>query len=311
MKIIFMGTHQFAVKILEKILEKHEVVLVVTQPDSYVGRKKILTPSAVKTCAIEHGLKVFQPEKLNSEKEVILNTECDLIVTAAYGQIIGMKILEHPRYKSINVHGSLLPKYRGGAPIQRAVINGDEKTGITIMYMSKGMDEGDIIAQEECEILNTDTSGDVFDKLSTLGSEMILDVIDQIEQGTNSRSPQDHSQATYAYNLKKEDELLDFNRSAQQVYNQIRGLNPNPGAYFTIDDVTYKVFSSCVSSKSSHGKEVGTIANVSKVSFDIVCLDDTLITISELIPQGKRLMSVRDYLNGAGKNIIIEGKKVN
>lgn len=309
MKVIFMGTHQFAVKILEKILEKHEVVLVVTQPDSFVGRKKILTPSAVKECALRHNLEVFQPVKLNLERDKILNTECDIIVTAAYGQIVGTRILNYPKYGCINVHGSLLPYHRGGAPIQRAIINGDKKTGITIMYMAKGMDSGDIITQRECEILDSYTNGDLFEVLSQMGSEMILDTLDQIEKGTNPRIKQDESLATYSYNLTKEDELVTFDKEAKAVYNQIRGLNPNPGAFFVINNMKFKVFSSEVSDKT-HNKEVGIITNVTKTSFDVTCLNNTLITFTELVPEGKRLMSVRDYLNGSGKNIIVEGNKL-
>lgn len=310
MKVIFMGTHQFAVKVLKEILSKHEVVLVVTQPDSFVGRKKVLTPSAVKSFALENGLEVFQPVKLNDEREKILSLDCDIIVTAAYGQFVGSKILNHPKYGSINVHGSLLPKHRGGAPIQRAIINGDLKTGVTIMYMAKKMDAGDMIAQRECEILDSYTNGDLFEVLSQMGSEMILDVLDQIEAGTNPRIKQNEEEATFSYNLTKEDELVNFNKDARSVYNQIRGLNPNPGAYFTIDNFKFKLFSSKISN-SSHSKEVGIITNITKTSFDVTCLNNTLITINELVPEGKRLMPVRDYLNGAGKNIVVEGKKIN
>ena len=310
MKVIFMGTHQFAVKVLEKILERHEVVLVVTQPDSLVGRKKILTPSAVKECALKHGLEVFQPVKLNDEREKILSTDCDLIVTAAYGQFVGMKILNHPRLGAINVHGSLLPKHRGGAPIQRAIINGDKKTGVTIMYMAKKMDAGDMIAQRECEILDSYSNGDLFEVLSQMGSEMILEVLDQIEKGTNPRIAQNEEEATFSYNLTKEDELVTFDKDARCVFNQIRGLNPNPGAYFMINGMKFKVFSSAISEKK-HNKETGLITNVTKTSFDVTCTNNSLITISELVPEGKRLMSVRDFLNGAGRNIIVEGQRLN
>lgn len=310
MKVIFMGTHSFAVKILEKVLEKHEVVLVVTQPDSLVGRKKILTPSAVKECALKHGLEVFQPVKLNDEKDKILSTECDIIITAAYGQFIGTKILNYPKFGCINVHGSLLPKHRGGAPIQRAIINGDKKTGVTIMYMAKKMDAGDMIAKRECEILDSDTNGTLFDKLSQIGSEMILPVLEMIENETVVREMQDDEDATFSYNLTKEDELVNFNKTAREVFNQIRGLCPNPSAYFTINNIKFKVFGSVISS-NCHNKEVGVITNITKTSFDVTCSDHTLITFTELVPEGKRLMPVRDYLNGAGKSIIVEGQKIN
>ena len=210
MKIIFMGTPSFSVKILDKIQSAHEVVLVVTQPDSFNYRKKTYTYSPVKEYALSHNLEVFQPEKLKDEMDKILSTPCDLIVTAAYGQFVPSKILDYPRFKAINVHGSLLPKRRGGAPIQRSLIEGDNETGISIMYMAKRMDAGDVIEKRAIPILDSDNQESLFDKLSILGSEMILGVIKKIEDGTVNATMQDESEATFSFNLTKEDEKIDF-----------------------------------------------------------------------------------------------------
>lgn len=306
MKICFMGTPQFGATILEKLLTKHEVVLVVTQPDKKVGRKQIIEFSPVKKVALEKGLEVFQPINIRKEEDYILSFDFDIIVTAAYGQIVGTRLLEYPRYKAINVHGSLLPKYRGGAPIQRAIMNGDTETGITIMYMAKKMDAGDMIAQKAIPILPEDNQDTMFIKLANLGAEMILPVLDDIEKGIVNPIKQDESKVTYAYNLTKEDEKIDFNKDATTIFNQIRGLSSEPGAYFTIDNNIYKVYSSEVS--SLQGKP-GTIVDVTKTSFTIACGKDS-ITFTEIKPQGKNLMKVRDYLNGKGRSIIVLNRRV-
>lgn len=309
MKIIFMGTPDFAVPILEKILEKHEVVLVVTQPDTYNYRKKIMLPSPVKECALKHNLEVFQPEKIRKENKLIFEKEVDLIVTAAYGQMIPTKILDYPKYRSINVHGSILPKYRGGAPIQRSIINGDSETGVTIMYMEKEMDSGDIIEIKKIPILDSDNQSTVFSKLSILGSEMILDVIDKLEKGNFETIKQNPELVTFAPNLSKEDELIDFNKNARCVFNQIRGLNPNPGGYFVIDNLTIKVYNSIVS-KEEHNKTPGEIIGIYKDRFDVACGENTAISILELQLPSKNKMLARDFINGQGKKILSIGKKI-
>ena len=183
MKVIFMGTPEFAVPIVSEIAKVHQVVLVVTQPDVYNYKKKEIVFNPVKKWAVENNIEVFQPEKIRLDYQKVLDTEADIIVTAAYGQIVGEELLNHPRLKAINVHGSLLPKYRGGAPIQRSIINGDSKTGITIMYMAKKMDAGDILAQETIDILDSDNQDTIFNKLSILGSQMINKVIDDLDKG--------------------------------------------------------------------------------------------------------------------------------
>lgn len=303
-----MGTPEFGATILKKLLTKHEIVLVVTQPDKKVGRKQIIEYSPVKKVALEHGLKIFQPQSIRKEEQYILNFDFDIIVTAAYGQIVGTRLLQYPRYKAINVHASLLPKYRGGAPVQRAIMNGEKETGITMMYMAKKMDAGDIITQKSIPITPEDNADTMFEKLANLGAEMILPALEMIESGTVNPQKQDETKVTYAYNLTKEDEKIDFNNDALNIYNQIRGLATNPGAYFTIDNDIFKVYHSTFSSLNSE-REPGTIIEVTKDFFTIACGKGS-ITFTEIKPQGKNLMKVKDYLNGKGKQVIVKNRRV-
>lgn len=310
MKIIFMGTPAFAVPILDKIREQHEVILVVTQPDSYNIKKKKYVYSEVKEYALKNNLPLFQPERIRVDYQTIIDLDVDLIVTAAYGQIVPEEVLNHPKYKAINVHGSILPKYRGGAPIQRAIINGDKETGITIMYMAKKMDAGDIIKISKIPILDYDNQDTIFNKLSILGSKMINYVISDIASGNITPIKQNEDEVTFAYNLTKEDELINFHKTALEVFNQIRGLNSHPGGYFTLDDINIKVYNSKVSPKHTDLPE-GTIVDINKDSFDVACHDGTVISILELKIPSKNKMSVRDFMNGQGKNMIIKGKVLN
>ena len=306
MKIVFLGTPEFGVDILNALVLKHEVVLVVTQQDKLVGRKQVITAPPVKVRAQELGIEVFQPASIRKEYEYIINNfEYDLIVSAAYGQIVGMKLLNSPKYRSINVHASLLPKGRGGAPIQRAIMNGDKETGISIMYMEKGMDTGDVLAQEKMEILDTDTKETLFKKLGALGAKMINDTIDKIEKGDINPIKQDDSLATYTYALTKEDEILDFNKEARLVSCQVRGLG-EIGATFKIDGVSYKIYSVEVINKE-HNNKAGEIIDVTKKYFDVACKQN-IIRISEIKPEGKNLMKVSDFINGKGRNILIKSK---
>ncbi len=309
MKIIFMGTPEFGAHILKKIHEQHDVVLVVTQPDKKVGRKQVLTPSPVKQLAQVLGLPIFQPEKIVLDEAPILNTPCDLIVTAAYGQFIGSRVLNHPRLRSINVHGSLLPKYRGGAPIQRALMNGEKETGVTIMYMEKKMDSGAILAQEAIPILPEDNAKTLFHKLALLGSSMILSVLDALEAGTTTPLPQAEEEVTFAYNLTKEDEVIHFEEAATCLCNRMRGLCSEPGAYFTLDGIVYKVYGGITSSNPSHALP-GTIIEVTKDTFTIACGEGSALTFSEIKPEGRPLMTVNAFLNGKGKNIIVKNRRI-
>lgn len=305
-----MGTPAFAVPILDSICKKHEVVLVVTQPDSYNIKKKKEVYSEVKEYALEHNLPIFQPEKIRLDHQRILDLDVDLIVTAAYGQIIPNDLLEHPKYKAINVHGSILPKYRGGAPIQRAIINGESETGITIMYMAPKMDAGDIIRIVKLPILDSDTQDTVFEKLSKIGSSIINNCIDDIQNGKVNPIKQDESQVTYAYNLTKDDELINFNKTAREVFNQIRGLNTNPGAFFKLDNLNIKVLNSKVS-QTKTTENPGVVCAINKDSFDVACKDGSVISILEVKVPSKNKMLVRDFMNGQGKKMITIGKKLN
>lgn len=297
-----MGTPQFAVPILKKINKEHEVILVVTQPD-HINRKKVIF-SPVKEYALKNNLEVFQPDNVNKENDLFFKYPADIIVTAAYGQFIGNKILKFPKYGCINVHGSLLPKYRGGAPIQRSIINGDKSTGITILYMDRKMDAGDMIMQCKIGIDYLDTQDSLFEKLSILGSEMILEVIKNIETNNVKRISQDEAKITYAYNLTNEDILITFNKEATDIYNQIRGLNSNPGAYFIFKEKIYKIYSSKISNLK-HNEKSGTILRVGKNDLIIACGNGSSISILEIQPESKRKMDIRDFLNGNGKDIFI------
>ena len=234
-KVVFMGTPEFSIPVLEMLIKETNVILVVTQPDAYSGRGHNLKPSPVKEVALKNNIEVFQPTKIREDYNRILEVNPDIIITCAYGQIIPGILLNTPKYKAINVHASLLPKLRGGSPLHRCLINGYTETGITIMYMAEGMDDGDIIKQEKITISDSDNVGTIHDKLSEMGSKLLLETLPSIFDGTNERIHQDESEVTFAYNIKKEEEKVDFNKTAREVFNQIRGLYPFPVAYTVIN----------------------------------------------------------------------------
>ena len=305
LKVIFMGTPEFAVPILKMLNKNTTVVGVVTQPDKTIGRKKELTFSPVKKYALDNNLKVFQPIKIKESMEDILNTPCDIIITCAYGQILPSKILEYPKLGCINVHASLLPKYRGGAPIHWCLINGEEKTGITIMYMDEGMDSGDIIKQEEYLIKDSDTVSTLHDKLSEIGSRLLLDTLPSIINKTNERIKQDNSLVTYGYNITREDERLDFNLTGKEIINKIRGLNSWPLANFLLNDLEYKVLEAYFIKDKSD--KVNKIVDVKKDAIGISC-QDGIIYLTKIKPFGKKVMDVKSYLNGIDKSVLQNAK---
>ena len=294
-KVIFMGTPEFAVPVLLGLIENYNVIGVVTQPDKIVGRNKIPTPTPIKKVALTHNIEVFQPEKIRENYIDILKLNPDIIITCAYGQIIPKEILDYPEYGCINVHASLLPKLRGGAPIHHAIIDGYKKTGITIMYMDEKMDTGDIISQKEINIEDTDTTSILHDKLSNLGVELLLDTLPTIFNKTNKRIKQNNEQATYAYNIKKEEELINFNKPTIDVYNQIRGLCEYPGAYTTLDEKIIKVYESKIG--NSKNSQPGQIINIYKDGIGVSTIDGEII-LTKIKPFGKKMMMVSDYLNG-------------
>ena len=307
-KILFMGTLDFSVPVLEGLIENYEVIGVVTQPDKRVGRHQVLTPSPVKEVALKHHIPVFQPVKVRNEYEDFLALKPDIIVTCAYGQILPKTILDAPRLGCINVHASLLPKLRGGAPIQKSIIDGYDETGITIMYMDVSMDSGDIIEQSTTKILDSDNLESLYNRLKVMGRDLLLEVLPSIFDGTNQRIKQDESLVTYAYNITREEEYLDFTKDARSLFNQIRGLSPTPGAYFLLDGVEMKVYSSYISSDQSTGK-VGTVSKIYKDGFGINTKDYVLV-ITNIKPFGKKRMDASSYLNGISKKDFI-GKELN
>ena len=256
-KVIFMGTPDFSTKVLEMLIEEHDVIAVVTQPDRPVGRKRVLTPPPVKRVAEEHNLPVFQPEKLAQSDELaqLLQLEPDLIVTAAFGQLLPDQLLQLPKLGAINVHASLLPKYRGGAPIHQAIIDGEAQTGITIMYMVKKLDAGNIISQKAINIEDNDDVGTMHDKLSVLGANLLKETLPSIVNGTNDSISQDDTQATFASNISREDERIDWTMNAKDIHNHIRGLSPLPVGYTTMDDTNLNcmLHISCITKRATRG----------------------------------------------------------
>ena len=309
LKVVFMGTPDFSVPVLEMLIKNTNVLGVVTQPDKPVGRSGKISITPVKEVALANNIKIFQPEKIRNEYSDILDLNPDIIVTCAYGQMIPTEVLDYPKLGSINVHASLLPYHRGGAPIHRAIINGDTKTGITIMYMGAGMDSGDIISQKEIDILDTDTAETLFDKLSVLGSELLYETLPSIIDGTNDRIKQDETKATYSYNIKPEDEVIDFNKTKREVFNQIRGLNSWPVTYTYLDGKRLKVWLSRIGDSNKDGN-IGEIINIYKDGIGIRVLDGEIV-LTEIQPESKKKMKASDYLNGLGeKKKELIGKKV-
>lgn len=293
MKIVFMGTPLFGVRVLERLVEKYDVCLVVSQPDR-VKKKGQLIPTPVKELALKLGIPVFQPEKIGLDYEVIKEANADVLVTAAYGQYIPSKILKLFK-KTINVHGSLLPLHRGGAPIQRSIINGDLETGVTIMEMAKRLDAGKMYAKRSYKILDDDTNTSVFEKLSNIGADLLMENIEDIYNEVNLGVVQDENMATYSPNLDPSEELIDFNKSAFLVMRQINGLSNEPGAYFIFNDVKVKVFKASVI--QYEGNELpGTVISLKKKVW-IKTLDNA-VSLDILLLPGKKASKAIDFVNG-------------
>lgn len=306
-RIVFMGTPEFAVPVLEGLLQNYKVKAVVTQPDKPVGRKGEIMASPIKKKALENTVLVVQPKKLKDDWQDVISLHPDLIVTCAYGQILPREILVYPKYGCINVHASLLPKLRGGAPIHHAIIDGYKKTGITIMHMSTGLDEGDIISQAELEITDSDTASTLHDKLSVLGRDLLLETLPSIIDGTAPRIPQDNSESTYAYNISKEDEKIEFSNNRRQVFNQIRGLNGWPGAYCIMDGKRLKVWESYITENAFTGMYDGQITGIYEDGFGVkVGNGEVVFTVVQ--PEGKGKMKTSDFLRGIKDPTSLIGK---
>ncbi len=295
MKIIYMGTPDFAVPALKKLADsKHEVVAVFTQPDKPKGRKMILTPSDVKVCAQELNIPVYQPDTFKDGKafEIIESYAPDVIVVAAYGKILPKSVLEAPKYGCVNIHGSLLPKYRGAAPIQQAVLNGDTITGVTTMLMDAGIDTGDILMTAQTEIGINETSGELFDRLSILGGDLILETLTSLENETITLQKQDESKSSHTSKIDKSCCPIDFSKPACEVHNQIRGLNPWPVATTEIANRNVKIYSSRLCEKCG---KAGTILSIKPF---IVACGDRSVEITEVQPEGKKRMTAAAFTAG-------------
>ncbi len=307
LKIVFMGTPEFSVPILQGLIDNYKVRAIVTQPDKPVGRHGELRPTPIKQIGIDNTILVLQPEKIKDDIQSIISLEPDLIITCAYGQILPKEILDCPRLGCINVHASLLPKLRGGAPIHRAIINGYTKTGITIMYMAPGLDDGDIITQEEITIDYSDTAASLHDKLSLLGRDLLLSTLPSIINGTNTRTKQESTLVTYGFNIKREDEKIDFNKTKREIYNQVRGLNSWPGAYCMFGGKILKVWE-CREQDDFNPKCInGEITNIYDDGVGVK-VNNGEIVLKVVQPEGKKRMLATDYVRGLTNKENIVGK---
>ena len=302
-RVIFMGTPTFSVPVLDALIKNYKVKAVVTQLDKQVGRNGKIAKPPIKILAEENNIVVLQLENIKEQYNEIIELEPDLIVTCAYGQILPKELLDYPKYGCINVHASLLPKLRGGAPIHRAIIEGHSKSGITIMYMAPGMDDGDIISQREVEITDIDTASTLHDKLSKLGSELLIETLPSIIEGTNKRIPQEEDKVTFAPIIKPVDEKIDFSKTTRQIYNQIRGLNSFPGAYFMLEGKRFKVWESMIADEYFPGAIDGEIVKLYKEGIGIKT-HNGVIVLTLIQPEGKPKMKASDYINGLKENII-------
>ena len=303
LKVVFMGTPEFSVPVLSMLIENTNVLLVVTQPDKAVGRGGKVSLSPIKELALKNNIEVFQPVKIRHDYERVLEVKPDIIITCAYGQIIPSAILDFPRFGCINVHASLLPKLRGGAPIHHAIMDGYMETGVTIMFMDKGMDTGDMIEKRALSITNFDNVGTLHDKLSVLGSELLKETLPNIIGGNITRTKQDDSLATYAYNIKKEEELLDFNDKAIDIFNKVRGLNPFPGSYLTINNKVLKIYEVTYELTNNYDNALnGTIVIYDRKHLGIKCMDG-IIYLQQVKKEGKKCMDIASFINGEKENL--------
>ncbi|MDD6611600.1 MAG: methionyl-tRNA formyltransferase [Clostridiales bacterium] len=302
MRMVFMGTPDFAVSSLERLIaDGHDIVGVFTQPDKPQGRKMKLTPPPVKQLALTHNIPVFQPDTFKNESQLALLQELDpeVIVVVAYGKLLPGYVLDLPKYGCINVHGSLLPKYRGAAPVQWMVLNGETTAGVTTMYMDRGLDTGDILLVSETEVGENETAGELFDRLAAMGADLISETINRLPEGIE-RKPQDDSQSTYVSVLDKRMSVVDWSKSAQEVHNLIRGLDPWPVAVTTRGEVRLKLFQSRLTGKAT-SLPAGSVTEADpKKGLFVACGDGQVLQITEIQMVGKKRMSAGDYLRGHG-----------
>lgn len=313
MKIAFMGTPDFAVPVLQNLLNdpSYEVVCVVTQPDRPKGRKHKMTPPPVKSLAEKYNIPVLQPEKVRKPEAVqeILDFEADLLVTAAYGQILPESLLKGPAFGCVNVHASLLPDYRGAAPIQQAIIDGKSESGVTIMYMVKKLDAGDILTQVRVPIDEQDTFGSLHDKLSAAGSKLLMETLPQLAAGSLTPVVQNEAEVTFAPSIQHQDEEIQWVNQASDVRNLIRGLNPFPGAFTYLTGDVFKIYAAELTSQETH-EQPGTIIGKDDDGFFVATGGGQVIKVTECQPAGKKRMRAADFLRGKtlDKGIVLGGK---
>ncbi len=307
MNIIFMGTPDFAEGALKELIRAEQnIIMVVTQPDRAKGRGKDISMPPVKICAVEHGIEVFQPKKVKDPEavKVIRDKKPDLIVVAAFGQILSKEILDIPKYGCVNIHASLLPEYRGAAPIQKCIMDGKKETGVTIMQMNEGLDTGDILMKRSIEIDDEETGGSLFEKLSRLGALMITEAIPLIEAGKLIPEKQDDTKSSYAGMLNKETGAIKFKNSAVELERLVRAMNPWPSAYTKFRNKTLKIWKASVVDdiETDDIYQTGTITNITKDDFTVKCGEKSLV-IKELQLEGKKRMSAHDFMLGVRPEI--------
>jgi len=312
MNLVFMGTPALAVPILKALVDQgHNITTVITQPDRPTGRRQVITPPPVKLFALEQRLNIVQPSKLRTDEareqlERLLAGQ-DAAVVAAYGRILPKWMLDAPRYGSINVHFSLLPKYRGAAPINWAIANGETVTGVTVMQMDEGLDTGPMLSQRAASIGPTETTPQLSERLSQLGAKMIVETLEMVDAGTVTSTAQNDKESTLAPILKREDARVDWSLSANEIFNRLRGFTPFPGCYtfhgeHRLEIVT-ALASEALDARLPGDRPCGTVVDISKDSISVLCARDSILVVSEVQPAGRRSMVVRDYLNGSNLRI--------
>lgn len=299
MNVLFMGTPDFAVPVLEELIKKHNVTAVISQPDKPKGRGKKLQPTPVKAVAEKNNIPVYQPEKIKNEEfvKILKEIDADIYVVVAYGQILSQEILDIPKYGCVNVHGSLLPKYRGAAPIQWAIINGESKTGVTIMYMVKALDSGDMILKKEINIEPEDTYETLHDKMAPVGAKALMEALDMIENGCVNAEKQDDSLSSYASMISREMGLIDWSKTSEEIKNKVRGFNPIPAAYTNYNDEIIKIFNVEIMDGYGEG-ENGEIIGIDKKKGFIVKTGSGAVMVKEIQAKGGKKMNCADYMRG-------------
>ncbi len=304
-RVVFMGTPVFSVPVLQALIEKYNVVGVVTQPDNVING--VASYSPIKELAVKNNIKVVQPVKIRVDFFEVIELKPDIVVTCAYGQIIPSQILDYPEYGCVNVHASLLPKLRGGAPIHRALINGCSETGITIMYMNPAMDAGDIISQESTKITDEDDLQTLHNRLSIMGRDLLMKTLPNILNGTSQRIKQDENEITFATNIKREDEKIDFDKTSWEIFNKVRGLYPSPATYCMFEGKVCKIYKCRIGEGYYGDKYIGEIVSLYKDGFGIKTSSGEII-ITELQLEGKKRMLASEFLNGIQEKQKLIGK---